>query len=59
MQPGSTKETDMADRRPISDTGDDSGAPRWVKVSGIIAIAVVLLLVIVLVVGGGHGPGGH
>lgn len=32
------------------------GAPRWVKVSGVIAFAVVLLLVILLVT---RGPGGH
>ena len=38
------------------------GAPRWVKVSGIIAIVVVLLVVVVLLLGGGpggHGPGRH
>ena len=37
------------------------GAPRWVKVSGIIAIGLVLLVVIVVVtgVGGPHGPGRH
>ncbi|MBI4311483.1 MAG: hypothetical protein HY681_06845 [Chloroflexi bacterium] len=38
------------------------GAPRWVKVFGIIGIIVVLLVVIVLFAGGGpggHGPGRH
>lgn len=36
------------------------GMPRWVKVSGIIAIALVLLVVIVMLVSGGeHGPGRH
>ena len=37
------------------------GAPRWVKLSGIIALILVLLIVIVFVtgVGGPHGPGRH
>lgn len=37
------------------------GAPRWVKVSGIIAIALVLLVIVVVFtgVGGPHGPGRH
>jgi hypothetical protein len=33
--------------------------PRWVKVSGIIALALVVLLVILLLAGGNHGPGRH
>jgi hypothetical protein len=39
----------------------DEGTPRWVKVSGIIALAVLLLFVVVLVLKGpgGHGPGRH
>ena len=42
-------------RRPIP------GAPRWVKVFGIAAIALVLLFALVLVtgIGGPHGPGRH
>jgi hypothetical protein len=39
------------------------GTPRWVKVFGIIALALVLALVIGLLTGrggpGGHGPGRH
>lgn len=37
------------------------GAPRWVKISGIIAIVLVLLVIAALVtgVGGPHGPGRH
>ncbi|PAQ09583.1 hypothetical protein CIT26_12845 [Mesorhizobium temperatum] len=37
------------------------GAPRWVKVSGIIAIVLVLLIIAVVFtgVGGPHGPGRH
>ena len=39
----------------------DAGLPRWVKVSGIIAIIVVLLLAVILLTGGGgeHGPSRH
>jgi hypothetical protein len=35
--------------------------PRWVKVSGFIAIVVVLLFVVLHLTGlhGGHGPGQH
>lgn len=37
------------------------GAPRWVKVLGIVAIGLVLLAVIIVLsgVGGPHGPGRH
>jgi hypothetical protein len=46
---------------PPSDSASDekSGTPRWVKVSGLVALAVILLLVIALLSGGGHGPGRH
>jgi hypothetical protein len=38
----------------------DPGAPRWVKVLGIIALVVVLLVVVTMFIGGGeHGPGRH
>ena len=51
-QPGATEEdTYVAYRPPYP------GAPRWVKVSGIIGIVVVLMIGIILVTGG--GPGGH
>jgi hypothetical protein len=38
-----------------------TGTPRWVKVFGIVAVAVVVLLVVVMVTGGPgrHGPGRH
>ena len=35
------------------------GAPRWVKVSVIVAGVLVVLVVIALLVGGDHGPGRH
>ncbi len=45
-----------------SDRADDPGTPRWVKVFGIIALAVVLLFATMMLAGGGpggHGPGRH
>lgn len=36
------------------------GVPRWVKVTGIVALALVVLAVVVaLALGGDHGPGRH
>ncbi len=53
----------MADPPPYpdsnSDTGDDTRAPRWVKVFGIIFLVLVLLFVILHLTGGGfrdHTP---
>jgi hypothetical protein len=40
-------------------SGPTAGTPRWVKVSGIIALAVVVLLIILLLTGSNHGPGRH
>lgn len=40
--------------------GSPPGAPRWVKVSGIIALVLALLVAVVLLLGGGgHGPAQH
>jgi hypothetical protein len=37
-----------------------AGTPRWVKVFGIIALALLVLVVVGLIIGkGGHGPGRH
>ena len=68
----------MADLRPDGDTADTAeadeaaersaredtvGAPRWVKVFGVIALVLVALVVVLLLLGGGpgggHGPGRH
>ena len=39
-------------------TAPTTGAPRWVKAFGIIAVVLVVLLAVLLLVGGGnHGPG--
>jgi hypothetical protein len=45
----------MADPLPDSDTG----TPRWVKVAGIVALAVVMLIVIVILTGRHDGPSRH
>ena len=42
-----------------TDRGSTAGPPRWVKVSGIIALALIVLVLIVLLAGGDHGPGRH
>jgi hypothetical protein len=42
-----------------ADRGPTAGPPRWVKVSGIIALALVVVVLIVLLAGGNHGPGRH
>ena len=39
--------------------GSPPGVPRWVKVIGLVALAVALLLVVALLAGGGHGPQQH
>jgi hypothetical protein len=52
-QPSSPEREDRADRGPTA------GPPRWVKVSGIITLALVVLLLLLLLAGGNHGPGRH
>jgi hypothetical protein len=49
------------DTSPRRDRGSTTGPPRWVKISGIIAVVVVLLIVILLLTGGPgrHGPSRH
>jgi hypothetical protein len=49
----------MGDPPPYDDT---AGAPRWVKVFGIIALVVVLLFLVLMFArgpGGRHGPSRH
>lgn len=61
-----------SDSLPYDDSRDEAGGgpaaegppstPRWVKVSGAIALVVVVLVGLMLLVGGGpggHGPGRH
>lgn len=46
----------------MADSPSYPGAPRWVKVFGMVVIVLVLLFVtlhLTGVVGGGHGPGRH
>lgn len=42
-----------------SDSGAAPGAPRWVKVSGIVALAAVVLFLVLHLTGSGMGPGMH
>ena len=44
----------------MTEKDTQTGTPRWVKVSAIIALVLVVLVVVMLVTGrGGHGPGRH
>lgn len=46
------------DQRSTTDT--PPGLPRWVKLSGIIALVlVVIVLITMFTLGGNHGPGRH
>jgi uncharacterized cupredoxin-like copper-binding protein len=50
----------MADSPPDPTMAQRPGTPRWVKVIGIVLVAVVLLALVVMFVGGGqHGPAMH
>ena len=57
--PPDTDPADRPDRRAID--ASRPVTPRWVKVSGAIALLLVLVFVVVLVAGGSgqHGPGRH
>lgn len=60
--PDVPRNPDTADEGGVGpDRGETSGAPRWVKVFGIIALFLVLLAGIIMVtgIGGQHGPGRH
>lgn len=58
----------MVDRLPNPDLDSDSGVqrgessapglPRWVTISGVVAIVIAILFV-VLLLAGGHDPGRH
>jgi hypothetical protein len=53
-----TGETDSQVRRGSSN--GYPGTPRWVKVSGIVALILIVLVVVVMMLGGGeHGPMRH
>jgi hypothetical protein len=45
----------MAD--PLPD--GDAGTPRWVKVAGVVAVAVVVLIVVAILTGRHDGPDRH
>ena len=51
-----TQRNDPHNETPAA-TGNPAGTPRWVKVSGVIALVIVVLLVVLLL--SGHGPAQH
>ncbi len=60
LLPDTNDATDVGPDRERPDRRSTVGTPRWVKVSGIIALVLILLLVVMMLVGGGnHGPGRH
>ncbi|GAA3495891.1 hypothetical protein GCM10019016_029920 [Streptomyces prasinosporus] len=55
-----SQEPDTRDKTGEASVGGPSGGvPRWVKVSGLVALVVVLVVVVMLLVPGNHGPGRH
>jgi len=50
-------QTDGAD--PPDGKNTETGTPRWVKVSWIIAAVIVVVTLAALLFGGDHGPGMH
>ena len=56
-EPAPAGSDDIGAARDVEPT---TGAPRWVKAFGVIALVVVVLVLVLLLVGGGnHGPGRH
>ena len=51
-----TQQNDPHNETPAA-TGNPAGTPRWVKVSGVIALVIVVLVVVLLL--SGHGPAQH
>jgi hypothetical protein len=57
--PPMTDQPSSPERENRADRGPTAGPPRWVKVFGIITLALIVLVLIVLLAGGNHGPGRH
>jgi len=55
---GLRKEREQGNARSRSELGLATSTPRWVKVFGVVVIALILLVGIMML-GGGHGPGAH
>ena len=53
--------SDLSDVEPAEQHPATTGAPRWVKVLGIITVAVLAIFVVLQVTGvaGDHGPSRH
>jgi hypothetical protein len=51
---------DLDGEGPVQGRGESPpGAPRWVKVTALVVLALALLVVVALVVAGKHGPARH
>jgi hypothetical protein len=51
---------DLDGQGPVQGRGESPpGAPRWVKVTAVVVLALALLVVVALLVGGEHGPARH
>jgi len=55
---GLRKEREQGNARSRSGLGSATSTPRWVKVFGVVVIALILLVGIMMLAGG-HGPGAH
>jgi hypothetical protein len=55
---GLRKEREQGNAKSRSGLGSATSTPRWVKVFGVVMIALILLVGIMML-GGGHGPGAH
>lgn len=50
---------DRSDSAPASPPPERPGVPRWVKVFGLIALAIAIILAVLMLLGVEHGPGLH
>jgi hypothetical protein len=55
----SERDEEVAVAEPLGGEPQPPAMPRWVKVSGLIAVGLLVLLVVILVLTGEHGPGQH
>jgi hypothetical protein len=50
---------DRPDSAPKTPVPERPGVPRWVKVFGLIALAIAVILAVLMLLGVEHGPGLH
>jgi hypothetical protein len=49
----------MSELPPSGGGPQPPGIPRWVKVSGLVAVGLLVVLIVILILTGDHGPGRH